>query len=211
MTWLVTLPWRQRNLRECRISGSTPNLFKGPIAPFSEIDKTVWVQEEERKNPAAEFWQFHFSRDETKTGIEVEALLPHLLIGPLEEYPEKFRLHLLHNGDPEALFINQRGKPVSLRSIEEIVGAVTLSHGGRRVTPHMFREIVAFARLKSDPNCYMELSKLLWHASPAYTLSVYGSRFSESSGVCSHEVWLDSERPGRSDRSCIVHLWRWPP
>jgi hypothetical protein len=28
MKWLVTLPWRQRNIRECRISNPSPNLFK---------------------------------------------------------------------------------------------------------------------------------------------------------------------------------------
>ena len=27
--WLLVLPWRQRNVRECRVSGPSPNLFKG--------------------------------------------------------------------------------------------------------------------------------------------------------------------------------------
>jgi hypothetical protein len=27
MLWLTVLPWRQRNLRECRVSGRRPNLF----------------------------------------------------------------------------------------------------------------------------------------------------------------------------------------
>ena len=29
MLWFCILPWRQRNVRECRIGGPTPNLFKG--------------------------------------------------------------------------------------------------------------------------------------------------------------------------------------
>ena len=55
MKWLVTLPWRQRNIRECRIGGASPNLFKGRIPPLSDIDKPQWVKDEELRNPAAEF------------------------------------------------------------------------------------------------------------------------------------------------------------
>jgi hypothetical protein len=54
MTWLPILPWRQRNVRECRIGGRIPNLFKSKIPPFSDIDKPEWVKQEELSNPAAE-------------------------------------------------------------------------------------------------------------------------------------------------------------
>ena len=91
MKWFTVLPWRQRNVRQCRIDGPTPNLFKGKIPPFSDIEKPEWVIQEEQSNSEAEFWQFHFSPDETKTGIEVEALLPRQLIGLLEEYLKDFR------------------------------------------------------------------------------------------------------------------------
>src|ERR1035437_7886422 len=84
--WLLVLPWRQRNLRECRISGPNPNLFKGKIAPFSDIDQPLWVRQELEKNPDAEFWQFQFVSDETKTKKDVHALLPRQLIDILEEY-----------------------------------------------------------------------------------------------------------------------------
>jgi hypothetical protein len=74
--WLITLAWRQRNIRECRLGGLHPNLFKGRIPPTSDIDRPDWVRTEEEKNPKAEFWMFRFDSDETKTGNEVEALLP---------------------------------------------------------------------------------------------------------------------------------------
>ena len=64
--WLITLVWRQRNIRECRIGGPTPNLFKSKIDPFSDIDKPEWVKLEEQRNPTAEFSQIPFNSDETK-------------------------------------------------------------------------------------------------------------------------------------------------
>jgi hypothetical protein len=81
--WLTVLPWRQRNIRECRISGTTPNLFKGKVPPFCGIDKPEWAQREEQESPEAEFWQFRFNCDETKTKIDAHAVLPRPLIGPL--------------------------------------------------------------------------------------------------------------------------------
>ena len=65
MKWLITLPWRQLNIRECRVSGPEPNLFKGPIPPFSDLTKPDWVIEEETMNPNAVFWQFRGKNSET--------------------------------------------------------------------------------------------------------------------------------------------------
>ena len=131
--WLVTLPWRQRDVRECRISGPVPNLFRGKIPPFSEIDKPEWVRDEERKNPEAEFWQFQFSVDETKTGIAVEALLPRQLIGLLEKHLKEFRAQLFRGVEPETLFLNSRGKAMSRNQMTQLVSRLALRHGGRRV------------------------------------------------------------------------------
>jgi hypothetical protein len=171
MTWLPILPWRQRNIRECRISGPSPNLFKGPIPPLSEIDKPAWVEQELQRNPSAEFWQFRFSADETKTGVEPHSVLPKQLIKPLEEYLTEFRPHLIQGKDPGTLFLNRAGQQM------------------RR--EQLFRDIVAFGWLKSNPKDFLSLSKMLWHSDPAFTIRVYGFRFNESSGVCAMESWLD--------------------
>jgi hypothetical protein len=199
MKWLVTLPWRQRNIRECRIGGSEPNLFQGKIPPFSDIDKPEWVQQEEQKNPEAKFWQFRFSPDETKTGNEVNALLPRPLIGLLEEYLGEFRPHLVHGADPGTLFLNRAGNPLSLSQMTRTVGDLTLRHGGRRVTPHPFRDIVAYTWLKEHPEDFLTLSKMLWHHNINTTIGTYGSRFNESSGVCAMESWLE-EREAKSKK-----------
>ena len=113
MKWLTALPWRQRNIRECRINGPAPNLFRGKIPSFSDIDRPDWVQQEEKRSPDAEFWQFHFTPDETKTEVDVHALLPRPLIGILEEYLGEYRPRLLHGPDPGTLFLNQEGKAIT--------------------------------------------------------------------------------------------------
>jgi integrase len=197
MKWLPILPWRQLNLRQCRISGPIPNLFKGPVPLYSGIDKPEWVEAEERRNPAAEFWQFQFSIDETKTGIEVRALLPRQLVGILEEYLDDFRRHLLHGSDPGTLLLNQDGNPMGRQQMERLVTRLTLRHGGRRVPPHLYRDIVSFAWLKAHPKDYLTLSKMLWHASPARVIEDYGARFDESSAGVAMEGWLD-EREANS-------------
>lgn len=191
MKWLITLPWRQRNIRECRIGGATPNLFKSTIAPFSDINKPGWVIEEELRNPKAEFWQFQFSDEETKTGIEVSSLLPRQLIGSLDEYLKASRPHLLVNSDPDVLFVNKAGRKMTKNQMTQTVSELTLRYKGRRVTPHAFRDIVAYTWLKEHPKDYLTLSKMLWHSNINTTIQIYGSRFNESNGVSAMEAWLD--------------------
>lgn len=196
MRWIITLPWRQRNVRECRISGKAPNLFKGRIPPFSDVDKPGWVKQHERQNPDAEFWQFRFSTDETKTGIDVHSLLPRQLIEPLEEYLSQFRPHLLRGADPGTLFVNQTGNALADDDVRCSVSKLTMRYGGRRVTPHLFRDIVAYTWLKENHEAYLTLSKMLWHSNVNTTIETYGSRFNESSGVCAMESWLEQRDAG---------------
>jgi hypothetical protein len=195
--WLSVLPWRQRNIRECRIDGPTPNLYKGPVPTVTTIDMPVWAAEERQKNPNAAFWQFHFTEEETKTGCAVDALVPHQLIAPLEEYLSQFRNDLVSLDDPWTLFLNETGRPMRIDQVTRVVSENTLRHGGRRVTPHLFRDIVSRAWLKDHPKDYLTLSKLLWHANPNEVIKTYGSLFNESSGVCMMESWLDEREAKR--------------
>jgi integrase len=194
--WLLLLPWRQRNIRECRVEGPKPNLFRGPLSPFSYVDRPAWVQEEQAQNPEAVFWQFRFSKEETKTGVAVHALVPRPLLALLEEYLLEYRPYFLRSKSCETLFVSSTGSPLDSQSVNEIVSDQTLRHGGRRVTPHLFRDIVAFAWLKAHSKDYLTLSKMLWHKNVETTIRIYGSRFNESSGVCAMEAWVE-EREGR--------------
>jgi len=188
---LITLTWRLRNIRQCRIGGPTPNLFKGPIPPYSEICKPAWVIQAESENPAAEFWQFKFSPEETKTKNSVHALLPKQLIEPLEEYLNDHRPLLVQNTDSEVLFVNQAGKPVIANRMTSMISDLILRYGGRRVTPHLVRDIVAYAWLDEHPEDYLTLSKMLWHRDLGTTIKIYGMRFNESTGASRMEAWLE--------------------
>jgi hypothetical protein len=189
--WLTILPWRQRNIRECRIGGSCPNVFKGPVLESTGVELPAWAAEEQLRNPKPPFWQFHFTEDETKTGCEVHSLLPRQIIPLLEEYMSYFRGDLIAGEDPGTLFLNEIGRPMALKTVTDLVSQLTLRYGGRRVTPHLFRDIVAYTWLKHHPKDYLTLSKHLWHASPNEVIKTYGSRFNESSGVCMMETWLE--------------------
>jgi len=65
------------------------------------------------------------------------------------------------------------------------------------VTPHLFRDIVAYTWLKAHSEDFLTLSKMLWHSNIKTTIDTYGGRFNESSGVCAMESWLD-ERETKS-------------
>jgi hypothetical protein len=197
MNWLRILPWRQRNIRECRVSGSDPNLFKSTIPPFSELTKPDWVLKEEQKNPSAQFWQFRFRSIETKTGIEIHSLLPKQLVPLLENYLSEHRPHLLRGNYCDNLFLNRRGGPMDSIAMSQIVRELTLRYAGRQITPHRFRDIIAYTWLKDHPEDFLRLSKLLWHRNVNTTIRIYGARFNESSGVCAMEAWLE-DREKRS-------------
>jgi hypothetical protein len=96
-TWLLILPWRSRNLRECRVGEEDQgaNLFKCKLTPFSTVAKPDWVRQALRVNPHEKFWMFYFREHETKNGREVRSLLPQQLIPPLEEYLRDYRPALL--------------------------------------------------------------------------------------------------------------------
>lgn len=192
--WLLVLPWRQRNIREMRIGGPAPNLFKARIAPFSELDKPTWVVEEEARNSQAEFWQIKFSAKETKTGLAIHLLLPKQLIRPLEEYLTDHRPVLLDGNRTETLLLNMAGKPMRADLVEKAIGHWSLQFSGTRTTPHLFRDSVAYAWLKSHPKDFLTLTKLLWHKRVETTLSIYGARFNESSGVAAMEAWLEQRQ-----------------
>jgi hypothetical protein len=132
MLWLTILPWRHRNVRECRISVPSPNLFKGKIPPFSTLDKPDWIVEEEQRNPSATFWQVRFSTKETKTDISIHILLPMQLIGPLEEYLAKYRPTLIRSPDVDTLMVNRISNSLNSKLMQRVVGDWTLRLAGLR-------------------------------------------------------------------------------
>lgn len=193
---LLILPWRQRNIRECRIGRKSDgaNLFKSEIEQWDSVAKPTWVKEELRSNPRAKFWQYHFREDETKNGREVRSILPRRLVPLLEEYLEQARPLLLNGTDPGTLFLNEDGARLKENTIIALVSKLTLRYGGRRVTPHIFRDIWAYWWLSSHPEDYLTVSKKLWHRNIQTTLRIYGCKFDESQADCRVEEWLDGSK-----------------
>jgi integrase len=201
ITWLITLPWRQRNLRECRIGAPhVSNLFFAELPPLVHIAKPSWVEEALSKDPHQQFWQFHFREVETKMGQAVRGILPRRLIPLLEAYLEDHRPHLMRDTDPGTLFLNHNGGPLRGQEISELVSQRTFEHTGRRVNPHLVRDIFAYAWLDDHPEDYLTVSKILWHRNIATTLQVYGKNFDESNGVRRIDEWLSS-RPSTAKES----------
>jgi integrase len=194
--WFLVLPWRQQNLRACRIGGPSPNLFKSRIDATNVIDRPEWVLEEEAKDPDAMFWQVQFSPAETKTKIAVHIVLPRRLVATLELYLEKYRPLLVRDPRVDTLFLNRAGHPMRSDLIDKIIGDKSLKHLGRQTTPHLFRDAVAYQWLKEHPKDYLTLSKALWHKNVQTTIDIYGAQFDEQSGVAAMENWLD-EREAR--------------
>ncbi|HWR36831.1 MAG TPA: tyrosine-type recombinase/integrase [Clostridia bacterium] len=191
IAWLLVFPWRQRNIRECRIAGPEPNLFKAVVEEFSEIDMPEWARQEQAENPKAEFWQVRFSPEETKTEVPFHSVVPRTLIGLLEEYLSVHRPILCKGRGFDTLFIAPMGGMMSTTFVDDLVSDLTIRYGGRRVTPHLFRDIFAFAWLKAHPKDYLTLSKMLWHKHISTTINYYGSRFNGSSATVAMESWLD--------------------
>jgi len=105
--WLTVLPWRQRNLRECKLASKAAggNLFKEELSSGT-IAKPEWVEEALKAKPHEKFWQFYFRPEETKTGHSVHATLPKQLVPILEEYLQFHRSVLVGASDPGVLFVS---------------------------------------------------------------------------------------------------------
>jgi len=191
ITWLTTLPWRQRNVRECRVGDpATANVFFAPLPNFIHVAKPKWVVDALAKNSNQAFWQIYFREDETKMGQKVRGILPRKLIPLLEEYISVHRPRLVAKKDPGCLFVNEDGEEIDYQIVTYHVSEIVLKYAGRRMTPHLFRDAFAYAYLDAHPEDFLSLSKILWHRSIKYTLEIYGRNFDESNGVRRIDDWL---------------------
>jgi len=198
MLWLVILPWRQKNLREMRVAGDSPNLFFSQIQSYSTATKPNWIVENEERVPDSSYWQVQFSPDETKTKHRVQMFLPFELVPLLEEYLEKHRPVLVQGkAVADTLFVNGSGTPLTISQIRHLVKSLASRYAGVPTTPHIYRDIVAFEWLRTHPEDFLTVSKLLWHRNVNTTIRIYGHRFDESTGAARMENWrADRQQKG---------------
>jgi integrase len=123
----------------------------------------------------------------------VRSILPHRLVPLLEEYLEHHRAHLVNGNDPRRLFVNRGGNRLISDQVNLLVSNLTLRYVGRRVTPHIFRDIWAYWWLAGHPEDYLTVSKKLWHRNIQTTLRIYGCQFDEAHADSRVEDYLDSQ------------------
>ena len=86
---------------------------------------------------------------------------------------------------------------MSRDSIVDIVETLTLKYGGRRVTPHRFRDAFANCWLEENPEDYLTVSKILWHRHIETTLDHYASHIDESYGIKKAGEWIERRKKHR--------------
>src|SRR5579859_7910492 len=69
-----------------------------------------------------------------------------------------------------------------------------MRYTGRRVNPHLLRDIFAVKWLEDHPEDYLTLSKILWHRNIQTTLQIYGAGFDESHGARRVDDWREQRR-----------------
>jgi hypothetical protein len=142
------------------------------------------------KNPHEKFWQVQFDASETKAHREIEMILPQNIAALLDEWVQVHRPLLVRRADPGTLFLNSKGRTMTTSRMTCTVGELTLRYAGRRVTPHIARDILIVGFLKDNPEQYELAAKILWHATPAMIRQRYGANFDESFGAVAAERWL---------------------
>lgn len=184
ITFLLLLPWRQRNIRTCGIQPpAAVNIFTAelPTTVKSSPFLPKWAKEALHNNPNQTFLQFSFVESETKTRQAVRGVVPCELIKPLEMYLEHRHHLIVSEKDPGTLFLNRSQKAMRAKDVTNLVATLTFKHIGRRITPHLFRDIYAEHFLDSG-GTLEELQQHLWHRSLMTTWR-YCRRFNASHGA----------------------------
>lgn len=136
------------------------------------------------------FWQVQFDDSETKAHNEIEMILPQKIAALLDDWVQVHRPLLVQGADPGTLLLNSKGRAMISSCMTRTVGELTLRYAGRRVSPHIVRDILIVGFLKDNPEQYELAAKILWHATPDMIRKRYGKNFDESFGAVAAERWL---------------------
>jgi hypothetical protein len=183
--WMLALPWRSRNICDCRIDGENPNLFKRPLKPYPGIRLPRWVEEARGRDENVEIWQYSFSPKECKGNARIHRILPRELIEPLETYL-KFRKDLIdlagHGRKLNTLFVSGYVRKLNVTSLYSLICEISLIYGNKRASTKVIRDVYAFEYLMShsEPDRFVRLAWLLWHRHPKTTRRYYATEYNFS-------------------------------
>jgi hypothetical protein len=191
MRFFAIVPFRQINLRGCKLGPPSMggNLFKGPLSPSLRRSKSPWVREALKANSQHLFWQLYYASGQMKGKRPYQVVVPQEIVGPLEEYIDRYRPVLIDTPDSGPLFPSNRGRQLGQHSFTELIGNITMRYTGTRLTPHLARDIVTDGYLEEHPDGLLTMSKLLGHANPGITDQAYGSSFNAAVAVRNVEAW----------------------
>ena len=140
-------PLRGRNWRECRLRpDSQPNLDYDTIPRRVQRDGNLpsWVRKILAVNPDQKFWRCHFIEDETKAKNDIWEVFEPEIVEIFLEYRDVHRKEILGDRpDPGTLLINNAGKPMADGQLGAHLGVLSRKYIGKRVSPHIVRDIVA--------------------------------------------------------------------
>jgi len=84
------------------------------------------------------------------------------LVPLLDEYLAIHRRILVNKSqDPGTLFVGSKGNLMNVTQVRNLVKKLASEHAGVPVTPHLYRDIVAFEWLRSHPEDY-QISVVGW-------------------------------------------------
>ncbi|MFJ7352769.1 hypothetical protein ACIQWS_01255 [Phyllobacterium sp. NPDC097923] len=91
-------------------------------------------------------YRIQFPKEQTKKEVAIDFLCPEWLNAPIDLYLRDVRPVLIGSDRVEsdgAFWIGRRGRPLTESMITIRIGSLTKRHLGRRVSPHLFRDISA--------------------------------------------------------------------
>jgi len=146
MLFLTTYPWPPRCLRECRVSGESPNLMKK--SPGDDLPRQ---------------WHFYFHPEEVPRRRLAKGPLPKKLVPMLNSYM-RYRRALLQGKMADTLFLNRNGEPLTQLRFTLLVCKITRSTLGKAVPPIGFRDAHGYDWLVRKPGDYGTLASLRWES-----------------------------------------------
>lgn len=200
MRWLVTLPWRNENLNQCRlhrdpVTGKPANLRHVPAGSVPGAIVDDWVRKLQMEAPMTLVWVFSFDEDETKAARPVTGVLPQSLGDALDEFLDYYRdILVCENRNLPTLFANQAGGSLNSQQLAEAVEEATRRYAGNSVNPHLARDIYALAYLLANDADYLTLSKILWHKNHLITVMTYSWLYDEAVGASAAGKWSEQRR-----------------